>query len=169
MGITEALLASRRGFMVGAGALLFAQPKLILSKVPTLWGDGEHDDGAALRALLSGQPVKTANGDTFRALFEDGWAALKGGKYLTSEPVSPRVPFYITQAEFIVDYDQSKPWLNFGGSPDFSHKDGGPSAITHCTVRWATPPAPSPSGYVRARREVMCWNETRFRHQGPSA
>lgn len=97
--ITEALVASRRGFMLGAGATLIAKPKLLLGQLPKLWADGEHDDTDALNALLTGKPIKAAaSGDTFLPLFSGGWAALKGGRYWIEGAIKPTVPFSISHA-----------------------------------------------------------------------
>jgi hypothetical protein len=106
MSEIEALTADRRGFMLSSGAMLFAQPKLIMSPLPLLYGDGEHDDTAALQALFTGQPVKAATtGDTFLPLYKDGWAMLKGGSYKLSEPLKPSVRIYAAHARFISMHD----------------------------------------------------------------
>lgn len=53
---------SRRRFIqlaAATGAVALATPiSLQHSLTPILWGDGEHDDGPALRALLSGKPIE---------------------------------------------------------------------------------------------------------------
>jgi len=117
--LTE-LLASRRAFMVGA-ASLFAAPKYFASKLPLLWGDGEHDDTEAFQALFSGKPIRTAGtGDTFRPLYHDGWAALRGGKYLITENIRVTVPMYLTRAELFMT----------GGAFEFAAV-GQPAIITH--------------------------------------
>ena len=150
-GITEALLASRRSFMVGAGALLFAQPKLILSQVPILWGDGEHDDTDALSALFTGKPVKTMGGDTFRSLFEDGWAALNGGQYLITDTIKTAAPMYITGATFFGPTLKGRAFMEFyGGKPP-------PGAKYHTVVKDCTFNAlPRLVGPVREWEHMCC-------------
>ena len=83
---------TKRGFLLGlAGAtgLLVAQPKLLLSKLPILWGDGVHDGSDGLEALFNGEPVKTAWGDTFKPMFDDGTpVTLDGGKYYLGRTIT---------------------------------------------------------------------------------
>lgn len=55
----------RRGFLFGMGAMLVAQPKLIASRIPTIYGDGVHDDWEGLQSLMFGKPVRLLSGDTF--------------------------------------------------------------------------------------------------------
>ncbi len=99
----------RRGFLIGAGALLLAKPKLILSKVPILYGDGFHDDTEGLSALLSGRPFKSLSGDGFRPLYDDGVAYLKGGEYLILGTVTTNEEVHIRDALFRVPHDDL--WL----------------------------------------------------------
>lgn len=71
----------RRGFLFGMGATLFADPKLIVSRIPAIHGDGVHDDWEGLQSLMFGKPVRLPDGDTFTP----GRAPrLFGGTYLLS-------------------------------------------------------------------------------------
>jgi len=118
--IAEKLLASRRGFMIGAGALLFADPAVAYSKLPVLWGDGVHDDTDALNALFNGKRVRSGEaGDTFRPLFHDGWVALKGGHYAISGTIKHSVPFMLLDAT-VTQREVNTPVFSgvFAGSPE---------------------------------------------------
>jgi hypothetical protein len=83
--------ATRRAFLFGLGAAsLVASPKLIMSRLPLLYGDGVHDDAEALNALFAGKPIKLAEtGDTFRPFFSSTSEriALRGGRYRISAPI----------------------------------------------------------------------------------
>lgn len=70
---------SRRSlFRFGAAALLTAAVSPVSNLVaPVLWGDGIHDDTAALQALMDGKPV-SVSGSTIIA--REG--VLDGGSYL---------------------------------------------------------------------------------------
>ena len=108
---------SRRSFGFAAGAALFALPKLTFARVPILHGDGIHDDTEALSALFSGQPFKTA-GDSFAPLYEDGWAALKGGKYLVTAPIKASArSIYMTRATVRM-IDHNGPIFDHSGTLD---------------------------------------------------
>lgn len=58
--MTDLLTSGRRAFLFGLGATLFADPKLIVSRIPVIHGDGVHDDYEGLQALLDGKPVAKA-------------------------------------------------------------------------------------------------------------
>jgi hypothetical protein len=79
--MAETLATGRRGFMFGAGAVLFADPKLLRSRIPVIHGDGVHDDWEGLQSLILGKPVKTATGDTFAP---GDRPSITGGDYLIS-------------------------------------------------------------------------------------
>ena len=80
---------SRRKFLFGAGATLAATvvavPVAEALSVPTLWGDGVHDDTEALQAALDGKPVRIA-GESM--ILTEG--RLNGGSYLISAPIVMR-------------------------------------------------------------------------------
>lgn len=104
------MLANRRAFLFGAAGLLVAEPKLLISKMPILYGDGIHDDTAALGALFDGRPVKIEKtGDTFRPLLDNGTVALFGGSYLFSGqlPLLGKHPTLIDSAAFV---EKPKTW-----------------------------------------------------------
>lgn len=74
----------RRGFLFGVAgsATLFAVPKLIVSRIPVVYGDGVHDDWEGLQSLMFGKPVRLLSGDTFAP----GRAPkVSGGKFLLSD------------------------------------------------------------------------------------
>ena len=81
---------SRRSFL--RGALTVAAASLVpvaaakalgLDDVPTLWGDGVHDDAPALQALIDGKPFKIA-GEGFIARNGAETAFIDGGDYALS-------------------------------------------------------------------------------------
>lgn len=95
---------NRRLLMFGAGALLAAKPKLLLSSMPVLYGDGIQDDTGALIELFKGRPVKLPNGETFRSVRDDGWIGVKGGKFrYTKNFFSGETPAFIHNAVLIHD------------------------------------------------------------------
>lgn len=97
------MTASRRAFLFGiAGAAsLIAAPKLILSQLPTLWGDGEHDDTEALQHLFDGKPIRLPTGDTFKPRFERDPIVLDGGVYRVTETLHMRDFVDIRNATFL--------------------------------------------------------------------
>lgn len=144
----DALLVGRRGFAVGVGAVLFARPKLIVSKVPILYGDGEHDDTEALNTLLAGKPVRTAlSQDTVTPLFRDGWAALKGGSYWLSAPLCAQVPFYLEGLEVSLPAGifMTKGFVPFGRRLPSGHS----AVITNCHLAYRGPLEPDPRNICR--------------------
>jgi hypothetical protein len=85
---------SRRGFLTGMVAVAAvtaaaALPLPSFASVPTLWGDGEHDDTEALQALLDGKPIIRDG-----VLLEpDGHGIrLIGGVYQVSDTLHIRTP-----------------------------------------------------------------------------
>lgn len=76
--------ASRRSFLGGLLALTAVTATGIpaFAAIPTLWGDGVHDDTEALNALFSGTPVKV-EGENIVA----SEAVLKGGVFLISDTI----------------------------------------------------------------------------------
>lgn len=128
------LLATRRAFLFGLGAAsLVASPKLIMSRLPLLYGDGVHDDAEALNAMFAGKPIKLAEtGDTFRPFFSSTseHIALRGGRYRISKPV-----------QF------TRSWTRFSNAHVLMD-DGLPYAmemtnVTHCTLDDITIVAPA--------------------------
>lgn len=73
----------RRDLLLGAFALATA-PTLVAAQPATmvLWGDGLHDDTAALQALLRGDPVRWASGEPFNGHL------LAGKSFLLSRPIA---------------------------------------------------------------------------------
>lgn len=73
------IMPTRRGFLLGALAVL-ATPAIVRAssldpiqdiykvRTHTLWGDGIHDDGAAIDAYMRGLPIKRPNGDRIEAI-----------------------------------------------------------------------------------------------------
>jgi hypothetical protein len=53
---------SRRLFLGGMASLAVATTVKTATAVPTLWGDGVHDDAPALNALFRGDPIRVLNG-----------------------------------------------------------------------------------------------------------
>lgn len=84
---------SKRSFLTGvsaaAAALVIGPARAIgiLAPIPTLWGDGIHDDIPAFKALFSGLPVKTVPGDYWLQTGTD-FVNLTGGKYFLSESLA---------------------------------------------------------------------------------
>lgn len=106
----------RRGFlaaMFGAGAVLVAQPKLLVSRIPILWGDGIHDDTEGLEALFAGRPVKVMSGETFAP----GAAPhLTGGSYRVTAPLELGNGTVIERAKVMFEGDlpARTPWIALG-------------------------------------------------------
>lgn len=94
---------SRRSFLrgaltVAAVSVLPALPKA-LAGIPTLYGDGVHDDTDALNALFSGERV-LCEGNIIRH-GENGEIVMKGGSYLISQTVFVSVSnISVTEAAF---------------------------------------------------------------------
>jgi len=64
--------------IVRAGSLMaLSVPKLVL------WGDGVHDDTAALKGLIGGVDVRKPNGERF--LYVDGVAQIGSGNFLVKD------------------------------------------------------------------------------------
>ncbi len=88
----------RRTFLTGIAGVIAAPAIVRASSLmpvrtipPTLWGDGIHDDTAALQWLLnSGKPVK-----------------LVGGTYRISNGITGCVPAQIENCSFILDVPQA--------------------------------------------------------------
>jgi hypothetical protein len=77
---------SRRSFFGGALVLAAAvsAPVLARENIPTLWGDGRHDDTRALQAMLDGKAVRMGEaGEVVRS--EGGMIYLTKGTYLISD------------------------------------------------------------------------------------
>lgn len=87
-------MLTRRGFLrgvlaAGAAPAIVKASRLMPIYVPrpqllTLWGDGAHDDTAALQALINGQPV-LFNGQPYGA--STGGVLVPGGVFQVSAPV----------------------------------------------------------------------------------
>lgn len=110
---------NRRLLMFGASALLAAKPKLLLSPMPILYGDGIQDDTGALQELFKGRPVKLPNGETFRSVRDDGWVGIKGGKFRYTQNIfSGEVSSFMHGAVLIFAGDEPS-FLNgvLGGKP----------------------------------------------------
>jgi hypothetical protein len=110
----------RRAFIFGAGAALIARPKLIVSPLPVLYGDGAHDDTAAFHALAKGLPIKLPSGDTSAPKFERGPITLRGGVYLIGAPIVMSRGITFTEAEVFVRFHASK----FPGDTAVTIEDG---------------------------------------------
>lgn len=79
---------SRRWFMGGAlGVAAAAVMPLGAAYDAVLYGDGIHDDTAALQALFDGRPVYVKN-DGVVLKSNDGHISLKGGNYKISETLN---------------------------------------------------------------------------------
>lgn len=100
---------SRRLFLGGALALsaatILSREVVASETVPTLYGDGVHDDTAALQAMLDQRPV-IIEGEAVRS---EGTIYLRSGIYLISRPL------VITKdgTAFIGDGGQIKTTLDF--------------------------------------------------------
>lgn len=80
---------SRRSFLrgaltVGALSVLPAIPAFA-ERIPTLWGDGIHDDTQALQAFLDGKPVRVDG--AFIAVRSGDGVRLSGGRFLVSDTI----------------------------------------------------------------------------------
>jgi len=83
----------RRGFLASLG-LLLAAPAVVraesLMKLVTprliLWGDGVHDDTAALQALMDGKSVVSSH----NAIRVDKFVSVQGGLYRLTAPIHIR-------------------------------------------------------------------------------
>lgn len=118
--------ASRRGFLFGAGAILLADPKLIVSRIPRLYGDGLRDDWEGLDALFNGRTVKLPDGDTFAP---GERPSLVGGRYLSTKPLQMGVPFDLLSAQLVFEGVWNGALLNVG---PMRSQDG--STIAHCHI-----------------------------------
>lgn len=82
---------SRRSFLggilaVGTAATLVRSAPLLPRALPMLWGDGLHDDTAALNALLSGGEFEVSREGL--ALRKAGMILLREGNFLVSDTIS---------------------------------------------------------------------------------
>ena len=79
---------SRRSFLGGALALVAATqlPGKAFASAPTLYGDGIHDDTAALNALLAGKPFRLAGNGVY-AVNREGYIFLSGGMFRISNTI----------------------------------------------------------------------------------
>lgn len=81
---------SRRSFLggilaVGAASTVVTPAALLARSVPMLWGDGIHDDTAALNALLSGGEFEVSREGL--ALRKAGMILLQKGNFLVSDTI----------------------------------------------------------------------------------
>lgn len=80
---------SRRGFLSGSlkvtAAVAAATTFVGFAAVPKLWGDGIHDDTAALNAFFRGEQIEHA-GAIVALRSPDGFV-FRGGRYLISDTV----------------------------------------------------------------------------------
>lgn len=98
----QSLFALGAGFSaLGAGFFEIARAcsphvETALVPIPTLVGDGVHDDTAALQAWLDGKPVRDVNGAPVPQ-------ALQGGVYLLTRPLTwpPTSEVSIIGADFV--------------------------------------------------------------------
>jgi hypothetical protein len=76
---------SRRSFLGGALALtvVAALPVKAFATVPTIYGDGVHDDWAGLQAMFDGEPF-LVDGEGFEPQRVHGSALLRGGAFKIS-------------------------------------------------------------------------------------
>lgn len=97
----------RRSFLFGfaGAAALIAAPKLILHRVPTIYGDGVEDDWEGLTALFNGMPVRLDSSETFSPHFSNGLPIeLRGGIYRLSRTLKlPKCFSVIENCWFIGD------------------------------------------------------------------
>lgn len=80
---------SRRSFLGGAIALTAATLlplDAVASTVPSIHGDGVHDDTNGLQALLDGEPFRIV-GERPMRLSNEGHANITGGTYRVTRPL----------------------------------------------------------------------------------
>lgn len=99
---------SRRSFLGGVMALTASTALPIRGAfalaLPTIWGDGVHDDAPGLNALLQGLPFHVENDDVVAA---DG--VIRGGSFIIGEPIR------ITVSDFLVAECRFLTTPNFDG------------------------------------------------------
>lgn len=85
-------MLTRRETLLGAAAAVAASALPAVAgfeAIPTLWGDGEHDDTEALRWLFAGrvprQPARNQNYEMWRN--HDGGVAVRGGRFSVSDTI----------------------------------------------------------------------------------
>lgn len=97
----------RRELLFGLGAVLAGSvvPAPALANGPIIYGDGIHDDGPGLSALVSGQPFRIAQKGRFKAHQTAGAATLRGGcfRLATAIRVAERAAVSISGAHLIMD------------------------------------------------------------------
>lgn len=101
--------ASRRGFLFGLGAALFADPKMLVGRIPMIWGDGVHDDWEGMQTLFDGKPVKLLSGDTFTP---GPSPTLRGGSYLLSRPLKLVDKSHVNLFDMTLTADHDGPVLS---------------------------------------------------------
>jgi hypothetical protein len=118
---------SRRSFLRGAlavTAVAVSQPSLVLASVPTIHGDGIHDDHAGLQALIDGKPFRVA--DEAGAAFQASSGIIQSGTFAIGETLRLRGEYIrINQCRFL-----SLP--GFKGDHMVNVERGAVGAITKC-------------------------------------
>ena len=123
---------SRRSFLGGALAVAGAAalPSVAWASVPTIHGDGIHDDTAGLQALLDGKPFRVA-GNGPMCVRRDGFIFLHNGSFRISDtlvvgnyPDAP--PAHITNCHFDGRH------IPNDGRPIWHFKGFEPSTIESC-------------------------------------
>lgn len=117
---------SRRSFLRGAMALTavtIAQPSMVLASVPTIYGDGIHDDHAGLQALIDGKPFRVQNE---ASAFQASSGIIRGGTFAIGDTL------VIRGNGILIDFNRIQSLPGFRGQyMVFVEKDA-VGAITNC-------------------------------------
>jgi len=157
---------NRRSFLRGVlsvgGAVVAA--RALPAPVPILWGDGVHDDAAALNHLFAGLPVDIQADDV--RLITGGGIRLSGGRFLLGHTVNVVLPgTLIHDARFIAAPGLTGGAIYFREGPagfyrnvfDYSTHRGSWTRVTsgeEWNVMYEPPSAPPPLPNPWPRRAV---------------
>lgn len=146
---------SRRSFLGGVMALTASTALPIRGAfalaLPTIWGDGVHDDAPGLNALLQGLPFHVENDDVVAI---DGM--IRQGTFLIGSTLRP-----IADRHFIITHNLFKALPSLGCAPILDIPTGAKGEITfNVLVGYAAQRPPvggfSLAGYENEKRGGKC-------------